>query len=78
MNSRSRSRDRRRSRSRERGFGGGKRNATGSSLRRPKWDMNRLEPFKKDFYVPHASVADRPYFEIEEWRKNKEISLKGK
>ncbi|XP_018567786.1 ATP-dependent RNA helicase dbp2 [Anoplophora glabripennis] len=78
---RSRSRDRRRSRSRDRGYGGGgggRRNTAGSSLRKPRWDMSRLEPFKKDFYIPHPSVTDRPYYEIEEWRRNKEISLKGK
>lgn len=40
--------------------------------------MSRLELFKKDFYIPHPSVTDRPYFEIEEWRRSKEISLKGK
>lgn len=40
--------------------------------------MSRLEPFKKDFYIPHINVSNRPYFEVEEWRKMKEISLKGK
>ncbi|KAJ8941340.1 hypothetical protein NQ318_004784, partial [Aromia moschata] len=62
---RSRSRDRRRSRSRDRGYGG-KRNAAGANLRKPRWDMSRLEPFKKDFYVPHPAVSSRPYYEIEE------------
>ncbi|XP_023019106.2 uncharacterized protein [Leptinotarsa decemlineata] len=77
---RSRSRDRRRSRSRDRGYGGGggRRNATGSNLRKPRWDLSRLEPFKKDFYVPHPSVSNRSLQEINEWRQSKEISLKGK
>ncbi|CAH1170014.1 unnamed protein product [Phaedon cochleariae] len=82
---RPRSRDRRRSRSRDRGYGGGgggrsggRRGAAGVNLRKPRWDMSRLEPFKKDFYVPHPNVVNRPPYEIEEWRKSKEISLKGK
>lgn len=87
---RSRSRDRRRSRSRDRGFGGpgntggggggGNRRGTtaGANLRKPRWDMSRLEPFKKDFYVPHSSVANRSSYEVEQWRTTQEISLKGK
>ncbi|XP_017781492.1 PREDICTED: probable ATP-dependent RNA helicase DDX17 isoform X2 [Nicrophorus vespilloides] len=76
---RSRSRDRRRSRSRERGnYGGGRRNNAGACLRKPRWDLSRLEPFKKDFYVPHLRVAQRTKYEVDEWRHSKEISLKGK
>lgn len=40
--------------------------------------MSRLEPFKKDFYIPHPDVSDRPLYEVEEWRRKQEISLKGK
>lgn len=40
--------------------------------------MNRLEPFKKDFYIPHQKVSSRSTYDIEEWRRQKEISLKGK
>ncbi|CAG9853654.1 unnamed protein product [Phyllotreta striolata] len=78
---RSRSRDRRRSRSRDRGYGGGgggRRNAAGSNLRKPRWDLSRLEAFKKDFYVPLNSVQNRSSAEIEEWRRKQEISLRGK
>lgn len=78
-------RDRRRSRSRDRGGrdrgyggGGGRRNQAGANLRKPRWDLSRLEPFKKDFYVPHASVSNRSYYQVEDWRKSKEITLKGK
>ncbi|XP_018326302.1 ATP-dependent RNA helicase dbp2 isoform X2 [Agrilus planipennis] len=79
-NRRSRSRDRRRSRSRDRGFGGGgsRRKQAGSSLKKPRWDLGRLEPLKKDFYVPHPDVESRPSYDVEDWRKNKEISLKGR
>lgn len=87
---RSRSRDRRRSRSRDRGGygssygggggggGGGRRSQAGASLRKPRWDLSRLEPFKKDFYVASSTVTNRHDYEVEEWRKAKEISLKGK
>lgn len=60
------------------GGGGGRRNQAGSNLRKPRWDLSKLEPFKKEFYVPHPAVAERPYYQVEEWRKAKEITLKGK
>lgn len=78
------SRDRRRSRSRDRGgrdrghIGGGRRSQAGANLRKPRWDLSRLEPFKKDFYVPHAAVSNRSYYQVDDWRKSKEITLKGK
>ncbi|KAK6632724.1 hypothetical protein RUM43_013494 [Polyplax serrata] len=80
--SRSRSRDRdwrdrdrdRRRRSRDRGS----RKGVGSRLRRPKWDLTKLEPFKKDFYVPHPDVEDRSPREVEEFRSANEITLRGK
>ncbi|XP_060521168.1 probable ATP-dependent RNA helicase DDX17 isoform X2 [Cylas formicarius] len=82
---RSRSRERRRSRSRDygrdRGYGGGgggRRNQAGSNLRKPRWDLSRLEPFKKDFYIPNPAVSARSYYEIEDWRNSKEITLRGK
>ncbi|KAJ9590946.1 hypothetical protein L9F63_016044, partial [Diploptera punctata] len=51
---------------------------TGGSLRKPHWDMNRLQPFRKDFYVPHPDVSNRPPNEVEEYRSSKEITLKGR
>lgn len=87
---RSRDRDRRRSRSRDRfrddrrgggrGLdrgGGGRKNQAGGNLRKPRWDLNRLEPFKKEFYVPHPSVANRSQAEIDAYRNSKEITLEG-
>lgn len=45
------------------GFGAGMNNMRnqlpGGRLRRPNWDMNALHSFRKDFYVPHADVANR-------------------
>ena len=85
---RSRSRSRSRDRFRDRDFGrggggggggrGGRGSQPGSNLRKPRWDTSRLEPFKKDFYVPHPDTANRPLHEVEEYRKVKEITLKGR
>lgn len=62
MRDRRRGRDRRsRERSppgRRRGGRGG-RGDPGASLRKPRWDTKKLEPFKKDFYVPHEAVQNR-------------------
>lgn len=59
------SRDRRRGRDRRsrspvrRRGGRGGRGDPGANLRKPRWDTKKLEPFKKDFYVPHESVQNR-------------------
>jgi hypothetical protein len=31
----------------------------GQSLRKPNWDLNRLMPFQKNFYVETPAVANR-------------------
>lgn len=31
----------------------------GENLRKPQWDLNVLQQFTKDFYVPHSNVANR-------------------
>ncbi|CAI6362229.1 unnamed protein product [Macrosiphum euphorbiae] len=58
---RRRGRDRRsRSPIRRRGGGGrGGRCDPGSNLRKPRWETKKLEPFKKDFYLPHEAVHNR-------------------
>ncbi|KAK0168721.1 hypothetical protein PV327_002495 [Microctonus hyperodae] len=56
----------------------GGRNQPGANLRKPRWDLGRLEPFKKDFYVPSDSVLHRDMRVIEQYRSEKEISLRGK
>lgn len=65
------------------GAGGGRNNSggggpAGSRLRKPNWDMKNLRPFKKDFYVPHPSVANRSPYEIEQFRRSKEITVDGR
>ncbi|XP_018332173.1 ATP-dependent RNA helicase p62 isoform X2 [Agrilus planipennis] len=46
-------------------------------LRRPAWDSKVLRPFKKDFYVPHPSVANRSPFEVDQFRRAKQITVDG-
>ncbi|XP_011311038.1 probable ATP-dependent RNA helicase DDX17 [Fopius arisanus] len=86
---RSRSRTRSRSPRDRRGWGGGGvrdrgggnrggRNQPGANLRKPRWDMGRLEPFKKDFYIPCDAVIHRDPRIIEQYRSQKEITLRGK
>lgn len=31
----------------------------GVQLRKPRWDMGDLQPFRKDFYIPHNTVSNR-------------------
>ncbi|CAH1100530.1 unnamed protein product [Psylliodes chrysocephalus] len=47
----------------------------GDSLKNVKWDSKTLEPVKKDFYVPHASVEKRSQYEVEKYRSSKEITV---
>lgn len=56
----------------------GGRNQPGANLRKPRWDLGRLEPFKKDFYVPNDAVLHRDPRIIEQYRSEKEITLRGK
>nr|QOS47395.1 DEAD-box DDX17 [Locusta migratoria] len=61
------------------GFGGGslKGKQPGERLRRPRWDMSALPPFRKDFYVPHPNVLARSPQEVARYRASKEITVKG-
>ncbi|KAI4470132.1 atp-dependent rna helicase dbp3 [Holotrichia oblita] len=65
------------------GGGGGSRFSNGNNqqggggnrLRRPNWDMKSLPPFKKDFYVPHPAVANRSPYEVDQYRRAKQITV---
>lgn len=63
-------------------FGGGGRGQNsgpaGNRLRKPNWDMKNLRPFKKDFYVAHPSVANRSPYEVDQFRRSKEITVEGR
>ncbi|XP_031782248.1 ATP-dependent RNA helicase dbp2 isoform X2 [Nasonia vitripennis] len=62
-----------------RGFGGGsfKNQQPGERLRKPRWDMSTLQPFRKDFYQPHSNVDSRGPHVVEAYRSDKEITIKG-
>lgn len=47
----------------------------GKGLETPKWD--KLDPFEKNFYVPHQNAVNRTEEEIEEFRKKLEITVMG-
>ncbi|XP_015595462.1 ATP-dependent RNA helicase p62 [Cephus cinctus] len=56
---------------------GGRGGGAGSNLRKPNWEYESLKPFKKDFYVPHPNVQTRHPQEVEIFREEKQITLKG-
>lgn len=47
----------------------------GKGLEAPKWD--KLDPFEKNFYVPHANAVNRTEEEIDDYRKKLEITVMG-
>lgn len=57
------------------GMGSGQ---AGGRLRKPNWDTKTLRPFKKDFYVAHPAVASRSPYEVEQYRRSKEITVDGR
>ncbi|KAM0748601.1 RNA helicase [Meredithblackwellia eburnea MCA 4105] len=62
------------------GFGGGgfdRMDGLGATLRRQNWDMASLVPFEKNFYDEDRHVTDRSQREIDEFRREKEISIFG-
>jgi len=49
----------------------------GERLRKPKWDLTRLQPFDKDFYREHPDVTRRSMQEVEGYRRVKEVTVRG-
>ncbi|XP_069509072.1 probable ATP-dependent RNA helicase DDX17 isoform X2 [Ambystoma mexicanum] len=50
----------------------------GERLRKKKWDLNELPKFEKNFYVEHPDVARMMPYEVDELRRKKEITVRGK
>lgn len=48
----------------------------GSQLRKLKWDLTTLQPFRKNFYIPHVAVIHRSLDEVLEYRKTREVTVK--
>ncbi|CAH0693923.1 unnamed protein product [Spodoptera exigua] len=72
-----------------RGFGGrggrddfrgsfNKNDQPGGNLRKIRWDTITLTPFQKNFYVPHQNVQSRSQAEIEAYRSQNQITVKGR
>lgn len=47
----------------------------GQGLVKPSWE--NLEPFQKDFYVPHPNVMARPHEEVQTFRERMQITVMG-
>ena len=64
------------------GGGGGKKdklnNMPGQFLRKPKWDLEAMPKFKKDFYREHPNVQNRSMQEIEAYRRTRELTVEGR
>ncbi|XP_045214081.2 uncharacterized protein LOC123564505 isoform X2 [Mercenaria mercenaria] len=61
------------------GFGGRKEKGSqpGASLRKPKWEMDRLPKFEKNFYVEHPRVTNRSPMEIQAYLSTHSITSHG-
>ncbi|XP_059178455.1 uncharacterized protein LOC131957724 isoform X2 [Physella acuta] len=66
------------------GVGGGsfrnslKGSQPGERLRKPKWDVSTLPKFEKNFYKEHVSVTNRSPLEIQQFHREKQITIAGK
>ncbi|VEN59777.1 unnamed protein product [Callosobruchus maculatus] len=47
------------------------------SLKKVEWGTKSLRPHTKHFYVPHPAIVNRSAFEVEQYRKSKEIAIEG-
>lgn len=46
-------------------------------LKKPNWAHINLQPFEKNFYIPHNDVQNRSEEDIEQFRTSKAITVKG-
>lgn len=62
------------------GFGGGGRKQVGenSSLAQPDWTKIQLSAFKKDFYTANAIVEERSQAEMDAFREEHSITIRGR
>ncbi|KAK9471368.1 P-loop containing nucleoside triphosphate hydrolase protein [Dipodascopsis tothii] len=61
----------------DRGFGGDRMGALGDNLKKQEWDLETLPKFEKNFYKEHADVAARSREEVEAFRAEKKMTVKG-
>ncbi|XP_066560335.1 putative ATP-dependent RNA helicase DDX5 isoform X1 [Amia ocellicauda] len=81
-----------RDRGRDRGFGGAPRfggsrggappgkkfGNPGERLRKKHWNLDELPKFEKNFYQEHPDLQRRPAQEVEQYRRTKEVTVKGR
>uniref|UniRef100_A0AAY4ABG9 RNA helicase n=1 Tax=Denticeps clupeoides TaxID=299321 RepID=A0AAY4ABG9_9TELE len=80
-----------RDRGRDRGYGGshrfggsrggppsGKFGNPGERLRKKHWNLDELPKFEKNFYKEHADITRRSVQEVEQYRRSKEVTVKGR
>uniref|UniRef100_A0A3Q2YRA6 RNA helicase n=1 Tax=Hippocampus comes TaxID=109280 RepID=A0A3Q2YRA6_HIPCM len=49
----------------------------GDRLRKKRWDLDELPKFEKNFYNEHPEVQRMDQYDIEEYRRKKEITIRG-
>ncbi|XP_041735528.1 probable ATP-dependent RNA helicase DDX17 [Coregonus clupeaformis] len=49
----------------------------GERLRKKKWDLDELPKFEKNFYNEHPDVQRMSQYDLEEFRRKKEITIRG-
>lgn len=47
-------------------------------MRKIRWDTIQLTPFQKNFYVPHPNVERRTPAEVEAYRSQHQITVRGR
>ncbi|XP_076027196.1 putative ATP-dependent RNA helicase DDX5 [Genypterus blacodes] len=50
----------------------------GERLRKKHWNLDELPKFQKNFYQEHLDVTHRPAQEVEQYRRTKEVTVKGR
>ena len=60
------------------GSGGKSQNRAGENLRKPRWEMERLQPFEKNFYNPSPSLLARTQAEVDHFLSTNQVTLKGR
>uniref|UniRef100_A0A6Q2XGM1 RNA helicase n=1 Tax=Esox lucius TaxID=8010 RepID=A0A6Q2XGM1_ESOLU len=60
------------------GRGGGKFGNPGERLRKKHWNLDELPKFEKNFYQEHPDVTRRSPQEVEQYRRAKAVTVKGR
>uniref|UniRef100_UPI0037E7CADA probable ATP-dependent RNA helicase DDX17 n=1 Tax=Semicossyphus pulcher TaxID=241346 RepID=UPI0037E7CADA len=49
----------------------------GDRLRKKRWDLDELPKFEKNFYTEHPEVQRMSQYDVDEYRRKKEITVRG-